>query len=258
MKKTLFAACALVLAVFVIEIAARLIGRAIQWDEPYRAVVQNILSGFAILACYRITSRHFLLPTQSSEVFNLKGLATFLGSTVVGFSKAALAILALAIVGIGFHRIMHVEDVVNTLAWAFGISVLEEVLFRGLLLQLLARYLPPLWAALIVGVIFAFSHFDGRGLTSILATFVGAGLAYSVAFLLFRTLWVPIGLHMGSDLVTILASGGPGVAIGYLKSPATQIQFDITSLLANSLLLAAILSAYIWSVYFKQDVTTLR
>jgi membrane protease YdiL (CAAX protease family) len=78
-------------------------------------------------------------------------------------------------------------------------ALLEEVLYRSLLLSGLAIVLRNKWMAILVSAVcFGVIHFGNEG-----ATYVSAigntlgGVIYGVAFLGARSLWLALGLHIG-------------------------------------------------------------
>lgn len=81
-------------------------------------------------------------------------------------------------------------------------SVAEETLFRGYMLQTLARAGLLSFGMLITSVLFASVHADNEGSNyfSLFNTFV-AGIWFSVAYWKTRDLWFPIGIHLAWNWV---------------------------------------------------------
>ncbi|MBV8682534.1 MAG: CPBP family intramembrane metalloprotease [Caulobacteraceae bacterium] len=80
-----------------------------------------------------------------------------------------------------------------------GAAVWEEVVFRGALYQAIERLAGRGAAVLISAALFGLLHAFNRGatVTSTLAIAVEAGLLLALAFAYARSLWFPIGLHLG-------------------------------------------------------------
>ncbi len=78
--------------------------------------------------------------------------------------------------------------------------IVEEVLFRGILLPLLARTIGPRLALILSSVGFAFIHADIGSLPALVL--LAAGL--SLAFARTRSLYVPIAMHMLFNGVNLL------------------------------------------------------
>ena len=80
---------------------------------------------------------------------------------------------------------------------AFG-AVGEELMFRGYAFQLMVRAMGEFAAVLPIAVLFGVAHTGNRSATP-MAIFntIAWGVLLGYAFLLTRTLWLPIGLHYG-------------------------------------------------------------
>jgi membrane protease YdiL (CAAX protease family) len=108
------------------------------------------------------------------------------------------------------------------LLWA----AMEELIFRGTLLPVLARYLPRWSAVLVSAVVFALAHLERQGSRTpslmTLLDFVLDGTAWSLAFLATGTLWVPTVWHAAKNLTVWLLVGGSV----RLASPLTAVATD--------------------------------
>ena len=150
---------------------------------------------------------------------------TFFGVLVGG---AAVCVAALVGVGVGGYtfdfngagaaaaRTLVVSGVIFLLG-----AAAEEMLFRGYPLQTLMRSW-PLWAALVpVSVPFALVHLQNPNVVPgfTFANTVLAGVWLGVAFWRTRSLWFPLGLHMGWNWVQ-------GAVLGSPVSGITQIMPD--------------------------------
>lgn len=95
---------------------------------------------------------------------------------------------------------------VNAAAVSLGAAVTEELVFRGLLLQALEKWLGS-WAALgITSALFGLAHLANPNgtLWSSLAITVEAGLLLGAAFLWLRNIWFVAGLHWAWNTVVAL------------------------------------------------------
>jgi membrane protease YdiL (CAAX protease family) len=88
------------------------------------------------------------------------------------------------------------------LVWIFLVAAtLEELLFRGYLLQALAEGTRGWFAALVTTVGFTWAHGDNPDLTVIgLSNIFLAGLLLAVLYFHTRRLWLPIGFHLSWNL----------------------------------------------------------
>ena len=101
--------------------------------------------------------------------------------------------------------------------WTFRSVAIEELLFRGVLLLLLFRYQGLHKAVIVSAVLFGLYHWGSYGvfgdikrmLEVFVLTGVG-GLMFAYAFMLTRSFYLPVGLHLGWNLVSVIVfSEGP-------------------------------------------------
>ncbi len=89
--------------------------------------------------------------------------------------------------------------------WSIMVSITagicEEILFRGLLYELLAQYMLPFYAILIVNTMFGLGH-AGTKLKNMLST-MGLGLLWSTIYYFTGSLWVPILMHILVDFYSL-------------------------------------------------------
>lgn len=101
----------------------------------------------------------------------------------------------------------------------------EEIVFRGLLLRLLARATHPVVGAVLSAVLFGLAHLSNEHATasSTLAIAVEAGLLLAAAWFVGRSLWLPTGLHAGWNFML-----GPVLGAATSGGPATRslLAFD--------------------------------
>ncbi|WP_395243165.1 CPBP family intramembrane glutamic endopeptidase [Agromyces sp. MMS24-K17] len=145
-----------------------------------------------------------------------------------GLALAAVTIGVIAM--LGGYRITGAGTMAGALTivgMMCAIAVAEEVLFRGVILQLLERATGT-WIALAgSAVLFGLVHLLNPGATpwGAVAVAVEAGLMLGAAFVATRSLWLPIGLHLGWNvaLVALFGSVSSGSdAQGSLVDAVTQ------------------------------------
>lgn len=78
-------------------------------------------------------------------------------------------------------------------------AIMEELLFRGMLFRLIERHAGTTAALLVSALVFGLVHASNPGATwlSSMAIALEAGLLLGAAYAKTRTLWFPIGLHLG-------------------------------------------------------------
>lgn len=113
-----------------------------------------------------------------------------------------------------FHSIsFFAPAILYTIIFCIETGVIEEVLFRGFLLNIFEYRYSTKIGVIVSSVLFGLIHFSGfdgdfawwMSIISSLAT----GFIFAQAFLLFRSLWLPFGLHAGWHLaMRLLGSVG--------------------------------------------------
>ena len=102
--------------------------------------------------------------------------------------------------------------------WTFKAALFEELIFRGALLYLLMKWLGDRWACLISATAFGIYHWFsyqmfGRGVIPMAYVFLltgAAGWMFAYAFAKSKSLLVPLGLHFGWIVMSIVVfSSGP-------------------------------------------------
>lgn len=98
----------------------------------------------------------------------------------------------------------------SALSWA-ALSFVEELTFRGYILQGLARAWAMAIAVAVSSVLFGLVHLiDPNVQVLAILNICVAGLFFAVAYLVTRSLWLPAGIHIGWNLAEIHIFGFPG------------------------------------------------
>jgi uncharacterized protein len=141
-----------------------------------------------------------------------------------GFLLAALAmsLVFAAHLLTGLLQIQGVRPVwlldPGSIAWMLKGALLEELIYRGLLLPaLLHRWCRPGWAIGISALLFGLAHATNPHATplSVFSNALG-GVMYAVPFVLTGRLYFPVALHFGWNWVQGVVYGFPmsGMALG--------------------------------------------
>ncbi|WP_327392597.1 MULTISPECIES: type II CAAX endopeptidase family protein [unclassified Streptomyces] len=123
----------------------------------------------------------------------------------LGLFTVTIAVIAL----FGGYRVAgwgSVGGAVSMFGLMVSAAVTEEILFRGVVFRLVEE-LTGTWGALVIsGLLFGVVHLVNPGATvwGAVAIAVEAGLMLGAAYAATRSLWLPIGLHLGWNL----AAGG--------------------------------------------------
>lgn len=126
---------------------------------------------------------------------------------LLGLGLFAGVVVVLAVTGV--YRITgwgSFGGFLGTLGLMSSVAVAEELLFRGVVFRIVEE-LTGTWGAMVVsGLVFGGLHLVNPGATlwGALAIAVEAGAMLAAAYTVTRSLWLPIGLHLGWNL----AEGG--------------------------------------------------
>ncbi len=191
------------------------------------------LYGAGLLAALGVTWAFArLLDHRPLLDFGLRPGGPWLRDAAAGFGLGALLMALIFVVelGAGWYRLEAVEwgaepldQVVSRLAVALlffvMVAFLEELSFRGYVLQNLERAWGSLVALFASSAVFAAFHLlnPGAGVIPVLALVI-AGLMLGSGYLVTRALWLPIGLHLAWNFFQGPVFGFPvsGTAAGVL------------------------------------------
>ena len=128
----------------------------------------------------------------------------------VAITSLAIGLTLLAELALGAIRLeagtMTWSSFTGLVAYLAGVAVFEELLYRVLLLSGLAVVLSGVpggrWVAVLLSAaLFGAAHLGNPGASWVAAVGTGlGGVMYGIAFLGTRSVWLPIGLHLGWNL----------------------------------------------------------
>lgn len=158
----------------------------------------NLVSALALLTAYALSVR--LLEGRSAAELGLrKGLpllfvGAFLGLLLIGAVYVILWCMGLAT----FARGTGFDGLLGALVVMFAAAVLEELLFRAVLFRIAEEAFGTTAAVVVSAIAFGLVHALNPGATLVSSTAVAleAGVMFSLAYVLTRNLWLPIGIHM--------------------------------------------------------------
>ncbi len=200
------------------------LGKFVSLGQPLTSMAQSTIAIAVTFAIYKLVIAR--LGEHPRDDLPAVGFLADLGKGI-----AAGALLFSAVVGVaalfGVYRVIgygSASDLVIPLFMSALIpGFMEELFFRGILFRWIEEF-GGSWAALLVtSALFGLAHILNPGATwfSSFAIAVEAGLLLGSAYMLTRSLWMPIGLHSAWNFTQgaifgVPVSGQP--ATGLLRS----------------------------------------
>ncbi|WP_335977030.1 CPBP family intramembrane glutamic endopeptidase [Streptomyces sp. CA2R106] len=170
---------------------------------PLTALIGGVATGGLALAAYLWLVRHLEGRTRLEELAPARARPELRRGFLVGLGLFAVTIALVAMTG-GYHvrGWGSFGGALTTLGLMSCVAVTEELAFRGALFRVLEEKTGT-WGALVVsGLAFGGLHLVNQHatLTGALAIAVEAGLMFGAVYAATRSLWLPIGIHLGWNL----------------------------------------------------------
>ncbi|MFI5845162.1 lysostaphin resistance A-like protein [Catenuloplanes sp. NPDC051500] len=166
---------------------------------PPLAVVTGLVTGGLTLLAYRVIVGWLEQRpvTEAEPATLLPGVGR---GTLAGIGLFTLTIVVIAL--LGGYRIGgwgSFGAMVATFGLMCGVAVVEEILLRGIVFRILEQWAGTAIALAVSGLIFGALHLfnDGATIWGALAIAAEAGIMLGAAYVATRSLWLPIGLHLG-------------------------------------------------------------
>jgi membrane protease YdiL (CAAX protease family) len=104
---------------------------------------------------------------------------------------------ALGLYNVVWHRWQHAFDAFLFDSYLSG--MLEELMFRAILLRILARAFGPRWGLVLSSILFGVAHLSHGTWLAALGITINAGLTMGLFYMATGRLWMSVGLHIGWD-----------------------------------------------------------
>jgi uncharacterized protein len=180
-------------------------------------IAGNLLLIVVMIAGYRLLVR-WTENRKATELGFAAALPQLLGGILIGLGVLCAVYAILWAAGVAaFRGTAGTSGLAAAAAMSAGAAVGEEIVFRGAVYRLLEDGFGTLIAVLASGALFGFLHLGNHGATieSSIAIAIEAGILLAAAYVLTRSLWLPIGLHFGWNF----AEGGIfGAAVSGVSS----------------------------------------
>lgn len=152
------------------------------------------------------------------------GRGTLLG---IGLFMTTIAIIAV-FGGYGIHGWGNLAAAIGAFGMTCAVAVVEEVMFRGVLFRIVEEKTGTWGAMAVSAVLFGALHLINSGATLFGAVSIAieGGLMLAAAYTLTRSLWLPIGLHLGwnfaeGGIFGTNVSGSSDHTLGLFRSTAS-------------------------------------
>lgn len=198
------------------------------------AIVVALVLAAAMLALYARMVRWFE-RRPVGELAAEGATARVLGGVAIGASLFVLVYAVLAALGVArWHGVEASAHVWAALGAAAAAAVGEELVFRGVVFRLLEDSFGTTVALIASAGLFGLAHAGNPGATwiSTVAIMLEAGALLGLAYAWSRSLWLPIGLHLGWNFVE---GGVFGVAVsgGAMHGGLLNVSFEGPALLTG-------------------------
>ncbi len=227
-----------------------------------RAIFDSLLDQYAVAFAFAgaasllffcvIFSR--FCPDELAGTLNFRSARRlFINSALLGIAVNGLMLGMLVVFGARFTggSATGFFSLAVTFFWA---AVIEEIMYRGLLIPLAMRFMPAWSAVLLVSLLFAAAHSD-RPTLGIFSTFIW-GLSFAQILLLYRSLWASVGLHFGSNLAGGVWSGIMSARPGPLHLKLGGMDETVASFICAALLCLGLFGVSLYRAVTSQQETS--
>ncbi|MDJ1130752.1 CPBP family intramembrane glutamic endopeptidase [Streptomyces iconiensis] len=164
----------------------------------FLALPVGIGLALAGLACYRWLARTVELRAEIGELAQAGRWSLLRRGALLGFGAFTALMLLIGMFG-GWKDLSwgSVGGLVATAGMMAGVAVTEEALFRGVVFRILEERTGTVVSLTVSSVLFGATHLVNTNATlwGTLAIAMTGGLMLSAAYVVTRSLWLPIGLH---------------------------------------------------------------
>jgi uncharacterized protein len=191
------------------------------------SAVASLVVGPALAVLALLVYRMMIRFTERRAAVELAGVRRYLppgalaGAGLIAASIAGIALLGgYSVVGWGSFG-----GFLATLGMMSAVAVCEEIVFRGVVFRLVEEKIGTYGALGVSAVLFGVVHLVNPGATAAgtIGVAVEAGLLLGAAYVATRSLWLPIGLHLGWNVAQggifgATVSGSDSTPTGLLRS----------------------------------------
>lgn len=225
--------------------------------------VLGILAGLAMavlaITVYRLSARR--LDRRPADELAREGAAGTVGrGLLIGIAACAATVGLIAVTG-GYQVLGYssLGGAIGILGLMVGVATTEELLFRGVLFRIVEERAGTWGALAVTAVLFGGLHLvnPDASVVGALAIAIEAGGMLGAAYVATRSLWLPIGLHLGWNAMLggIFAAtvSGADTTPGLLRSALTGPDLLTGGAFGPEASLFAVLVCAVPAVYFLRQ-----
>jgi len=190
----------LLLAMFVVLFANAGINLLVA-PVPALAFPVGIGLAVGIVICYRWLCRTVEGRPEVPELATTGMWRPLRRGALLGFCLFTTLMLLIAMFGGWDHVAWGSFGFVGTIGLTASVAVAEETLYRGVLFRIMEERTGTVFALVASSLIFGLTHMVNSGATlwGTLSIALTGGFLITAAYVLTRSLWLPIGLHFAWD-----------------------------------------------------------
>ena len=190
-------------------------------------LITGVVSSIVALITY-ITLYRYYEKREITELSYKNFLSNILLGLLIGIILQSLTIFVIYLNG--GYEIVSINPILNlipALTMAFSSSIIEEILFRGIIFRITEEKLGSYIALLISAVIFGGLHYANPNSTVVaaLGLAIQAGVLLGASYIYARSLWLPIGIHFAWNFTQ---SGIYGATVSGYSAEKSWISSEIT------------------------------
>lgn len=194
--------------------------------EGIISLIFTLVMGFLALLVYKFTLTYLARRPTPEISRQCAGIESVLGMLTGTLFIAGSALIIIALGGYSFQWASSADTssvLIASIESALGGAIVEELIFRGLMLQAIDKLGGKPLALAVTSLFFGVAHLGNPGATlwSGFAIALEAGVLLGAAFLWRRNLWFAMGLHFAwnaiEGLLGIPVSGHPATGLFTVK-----------------------------------------
>lgn len=185
-------------------------------------LIFTLVMGFLAILVYKVTLTYLARRSTPELSRQRAGIESVLGILTGTIFILGSAVMIMALGGYSFRWASSADAgsvLLSSIAAALGGAIVEELIFRGLMIQAIEQLGGKPLALAVTSLFFGVAHLGNTGATlwSGFAIALEAGVLLGAAFLWRRNLWFAMGLHFAwnaiEGLLGIPVSGHPATGL---------------------------------------------